>query len=227
MEFGFLFKGMGIGVAVAAPVGPIGLLCIQRTLNDGRINGLLSGLGAATADAVFGFIAAFGLTLVSTFMLAQKNWLAGIGGLYLLYLGVQMMRTSSTSTELISVETSVAELDVDETSIDETSATSQRSTALSAYASTFLLTLTNPMTILAFLAIYAGLGLAAGTGDYGSATLLVMGVFLGSAGWWLLLSGVADRLRHRVDARVLRWVNLVAGVVVIGFGLFALIGITL
>lgn len=212
MELGFLFKGMGIGLAVAVPVGPIGLLCIQRTLNDGRLNGLLSGLGAASADAVFGFIAAFGLTLISTFLLEQKAWLAGLGGLYLCYLGMQMLRSASATAEA-----SAAELGVQ----------NQKSGIVSAYASTFLLTLTNPMTILTFLAIYAGLGLAAGTGDYSSATLLVMGVFLGSAAWWLLLSGVADRLRDHVTANVLRWINVVAGGVIIGFGLFALIGIAL
>lgn len=212
MEFGFLFKGMGIGLAVAVPVGPIGLLCIQRTLNDGRLNGLLSGLGAASADTVFGFIAAFGLTLISTFLLEQKAWLAGLGGLYLCYLGVQMLRSASATAAV-----SAAELDTE----------NEKSSVLAAYLSTLLLTLTNPMTILTFLAIYAGLGLAAGTGDYSSASLLVMGVFLGSAAWWLLLSGVADRLRDYVTANVLRWVNVVAGCVIIGFGLFALIGIAL
>ena len=145
-------------------------------------------------------------------MLEQKAWLAGLGGIYLCYVGVQMLLRAR-----VTAEASAADLNVE----------SQKSGVVSAYASTFLLTLTNPMTILAFLAIYAGLGLVAGTGDYASATLLVIGVFLGSAAWWLLLSGVADRLRDYVNANVLCWVNVVAGCVIIGFGLFALIGIAL
>ena len=209
MDAGMFFKGVLIGLAIAAPVGPIGLLCIQRTLNNGRVSGLVSGLGAATADAIYGFIAAFGLTLISTFLLKQRAWLAGIGGLYLCYLGVQMMRTST------------AEADAGATAAGET----RRLGALPAYASTLALTLTNPVTILSFLAIYAGLGLAAGAGNYSSASLLVVGVFTGSALWWLTLSGVVDRLRHRVDARAMHWVNVGAGVVVIGFGLYALTGV--
>ncbi len=209
MDAGVFFKGMLIGLAIAAPVGPIGLLCIQRTLNNGRVSGLVSGLGAATADALYGFIAAFGLTLISAFLLKQQAWLAGIGGLYLCYLGMQMMRTSRATAE------------VDATISGET----QGLGALPAYASTLALTLTNPVTILSFLAIYAGLGLAAGVGDYGSASLLVVGVFTGSALWWLTLSGVVNRLRHRVDAKAMHWINMGAGVVVIGFGVYALTGV--
>jgi threonine/homoserine/homoserine lactone efflux protein len=203
------FKGVLIGVAIAAPVGPIGLLCIQRTLNNGRVSGLVSGLGAATADALYGFIAAFGLTLISAFLLRRQAWLAGIGGLYLCYLGVQMMRTST------------AEAEADAAMAGETRGLG----TLPAYASTLALTLTNPVTILSFLAIYAGLGLAAGAGGYGSASLLVLGVFTGSALWWLALSSVVDRLRHRVDARAMHWINMGAGVIVIGFGLYALTGV--
>jgi len=203
------FKGMLIGVAIAAPVGPIGLLCIQRTLNNGRVSGLVSGLGAATADAIYGFIAAFGLTLISAFLLKQQAWLAGIGGLYLCYLGVQMMRTSTVKAE---TNAGIA---------GETRGLG----VLSAYTSTLALTLTNPVTILSFLAIYAGLGLAAGAGDYVAASLLVVGVFTGSALWWLTLSGVVDRLRHQVDARAMHWINVGAGVVVTGFGLYALTGV--
>ena len=203
------FKGMLIGVAIAAPVGPIGLLCIQRTLNNGRVSGLVSGLGAATADAIYGFIAAFGLTLISAFLLKQQTWLVGIGGLYLCYLGVQMMRTSTVKA---GAEAVVA---------GETRGLG----VLSAYTSTLALTLTNPVTILSFLAIYAGLGLAAGAGDYVAASLLVVGVFTGSALWWLTLSGVVDRLRHQVDARAMHWINVGAGVVVTGFGLYALTGV--
>jgi len=247
------FKGVLIGLAIAAPVGPIGLLCIQRTLNNGRMSGLVSGLGAATADAIYGFIAAFGLTLISAFLLKQQAWLAGIGGVYLCYLGVQMMRTSTAEAEAgaptsASAVVSAQYLGAQETEFFTSPLRGARIFvktrflprfieqipvvgetrglgALPAYASTLALTLTNPVTILSFLAIYAGLGLAAGARDYGSASLLVAGVFIGSALWWLTLSGVVDRLRHRVDARAMHWVNVGAGVVVMGFGLYALTGV--
>lgn len=196
----YLMQGLLLGFAIAAPVGPIGLLCIQRTLNQGRVTGLVSGLGAASADAVYGFIAAFGLTMISAFLLEQQLWLGIAGGLYLCYLGVRMA-LAAPATEAAVVE---------------------GNSLLAAYASTFMLTLTNPMTILFFVAVYAGAGLAAGVDDYVASTWLVLGVFLGSAGWWLLLSSVTSLFRTRINAAVLRWVNVVAGVVILGFGLYAL-----
>jgi threonine/homoserine/homoserine lactone efflux protein len=196
----YFLQGLLLGFAIAAPVGPIGLLCIQRTLNQGRVTGLVSGMGAASADAVYGFIAAFGLTMISAFLLEQQLWLGIAGGLYLCYLGVRMA-LAAPATEAAVVE---------------------GNSLVAAYASTFMLTLTNPMTILFFVAVYAGAGLAAGVGDYVASTWLVIGVFLGSAGWWLLLSSVTSLFRTRINAAVLRWVNVAAGVVIVGFGLFAL-----
>jgi threonine/homoserine/homoserine lactone efflux protein len=195
-----LLQGLLLGVAIAAPVGPIGLLCIQRTLNDGRLTGFVSGLGAATADACYGFVAAFGLTAISSFLLGQQFWLGIVGGLYLCYLGVRMMLSQPATVAAQAEGASLAR----------------------AYASTLMLTLTNPMTILFFVAIYAGAGLAAGVRDYAGAAWLVVGVFLGSACWWLLLSGITALLRTRIAGSWLRWVNVVAGSVIVGFGLFAL-----
>jgi threonine/homoserine/homoserine lactone efflux protein len=203
MSFAFLFRGLLIGFAIAAPVGPIGLLCIQRTLQDGRKYGFASGLGAASADTVYGFIAAFGLTFISTFLVEQQRWLSLIGGLFLLFLGVRTF-LASPAENVVSAE---------------------KGSLANAYFSTFLLTLTNPVTILSFVAIFAGLGLSANSGDYGSATLLVVGVFLGSAAWWLLLSGIVSLFRNRFNARVMVWVNRGAGVIIAGFGAVALISL--
>jgi threonine/homoserine/homoserine lactone efflux protein len=197
----FWWQGLLLGFAIAAPVGPIGLLCIQRTLNRGRLAGLVSGLGAATADAIYGMIAGFGLTLISTFLVEQQVWLRLIGGLFLLYLGVQTFLTLPA--------TEAAKL--------------QQTGLASAYASTLVLALTNPMTILSFVTIFAGLGLVNQGGDYGTATSLVLGVFCGSAAWWLLLSSGVSLLRDKMSRPVLRWINRGAGVVIIGFGLFMLI----
>jgi threonine/homoserine/homoserine lactone efflux protein len=203
MEFSFLLRGLLIGFSIAAPVGPIGVLCIRRTLNDGRLNGLVSGLGAASADALYGSIAGFGLAFVSNFLVSQQIWLRLIGGAFLIYLGIRTLLAKPA----------------------EQAATTRGSGLLGAYASTFLLTVTNPLTILSFVAIFAGLGLAATSGHYSSAALLVLGVFLGSACWWLLLSTGVGFLRDRFNQQAMSWVNRISGVIILGFGLFALVSL--
>jgi threonine/homoserine/homoserine lactone efflux protein len=200
LDFGLLVRGFLLGFAIAAPVGPIGLLCIQRTLNQGQWVGLASGLGAATADAVYGTIAAFGLTLISSFLVEQQFWLALVGGLFLCYLGVRTLLASPAEKAAVAEAHGIGR----------------------AYLSTFLLTVTNPMTILAFVAIFAGAGLAATGGDTTSAGLLVLGVFLGSAAWWSLLSGGVALLRSHISTNVLLWVNRAAGAILVVFGVLAI-----
>ena len=200
MSIAFLLKGLVIGFSIAAPVGPIGVLCIKRTLADGRMSGLVSGLGAATADALYGAIAGFGLTLISAFLLDQQTWISLVGGAFLCYLGLKTFISKP------------AEQDV----------RAHGGNLISAYLSTFVLTLTNPLTILSFAAIFAGLGLGATDGDFASAGILVSGVFLGSAAWWLLLSGGVSLLRQRFDQQVMAWVNRASGVIILGFGVAAL-----
>lgn len=200
MSIAFLLKGLVIGFSIAAPVGPIGVLCIKRTLTNGRMSGLVSGLGAATADALYGSIAGFGLTLISAFLLDQQTWIRLVGGAFLCYLGLKTFISKP------------AEQDV----------RAHGGNLISAYLSTFVLTLTNPLTILSFAAIFAGLGLGATHGDFASAGILVSGVFLGSAAWWLLLSGGVSLLRQRFDQQVMAWVNRASGVIILGFGVAAL-----
>lgn len=195
-----LFKGIAIGFAIAAPVGPIGVLCIRRTLADGRLTGFVSGLGAASADAVFGSLAAFGLTLVSEFLVRQQGFFRLIGGFFLLYLGVRIA-TSRPADRPASV---------------------RGEGLLGAYASTFFLTLTNPMSILAFAAIFAGLGASGANGSPFGAATMVAGVFLGSASWWLILSAGVGLFRSRLGPPQLLWVNRLAGGVVTAFGALAL-----
>jgi len=198
----FFYKGLLIGFSIAAPVGPIGLLCIQRTLTRGRLTGLASGLGAASADAVYGFVAGFGLTSVSGLLLGWRRELQLLGGLFLLYLGLRILL--APPAERCAAADSVG--------------------LLSDYASTFALTLANPVTILAFIGIFAGLGLADAPGDFTSAGLLVLGVFLGSLLWWLLLAYGVGALRHRLAPAVQGWINRAAGAVIIGFGVLAAAG---
>ena len=205
MDLTFLLRGLVIGFSIAAPVGPIGVLCIRRTLAEGRASGLVSGLGAASADAMYGMVAAFGLTFISSFLIDQKIALRLIGGAFLLYLGVKTLLAKPAEQT-------------------QTMATEDRN-LIAAYASTFFLTVTNPLTNISFAAIFAGLGIVSANGNYLTAATLVVGVFLGSALWWLVLSGGVAVLRSRVNAFALQWVNRISGVVIAAFGLVALVSL--
>jgi threonine/homoserine/homoserine lactone efflux protein len=193
-------RGLAIGFAIAAPVGPIGVLCIRRSLSDGRAVGLATGLGAATADALYAALAALGLTALGQAMSDHADWLRLVGGFALLYLGARTIRAAPAA-------------------LGETAAS--RAQLFGAYATTVGLTLANPATILSFVAVFAGLDAARGNG--GTALLLVLGVFLGSAAWWLILSGGVGFLRGRATPAILRWVNVVSGLILGGFGLIALV----
>ena len=203
MSIAFFLRGLLIGFSIAAPVGPIGVLCIRRTLAEGRAAGLISGLGAATADALYGCVAGFGLTFISGILIRQQTALRLAGGAFLVYMGIRTFLARPA----------------------EQAASSKTGGLLAAYASTFLLTLTNPLTILSFAAVFAGLGLAGGGGDHASAAMLVLGVFCGSALWWCLLSGGVSLFRARLNLRALRWVNRLSGVVIAGFGIAALLSL--
>lgn len=200
MDIPLLLQGLLIGFSIAAPVGPIGVLCIRRTLADGRAVGVATGLGAASADAVFGSIAAFGLAFISSFLVQQQSWIRLLGGAFLCYLGIKTLLVRPA----------------------ETAAQAKSNGLFGAYASTFFLTLTNPASIVLFSAIFAGLGLFGGAGSVGAAMALVGGIALGSAAWWLLLSSGVSLLRSRFDARAMRWVNVASGLIILSFGVAAL-----
>ncbi|MBL7063639.1 MAG: LysE family transporter [Anaerolineae bacterium] len=203
MDIHLLFRGLVVGLSIAAPVGPIGVLCIRRTLAEGRVCGLVSGLGAATADAIYGCIAGFGLTFISSILVNQQGWIRFAGGVFLCYLGLRTFLARPA----------------------EQTASARGSGLIGAYASAFLLTLTNPITILSFAAIFAGLGLANTSGDYVSAGILVLGVFSGSALWWLVLSGGVGMFRAKFTPDRLRWVNRISGAIITTFGLLALLSL--
>lgn len=203
-----LVKGILMGLAIAAPVGPIALLCIRRTLSSGRWVGLVSGLGAATADGFYGTVAAFGLSAISNVLVAQSLYLRLLGGLFLCYLGLKtFLERAIAVPNALDTESLKANL-----------------TLAGAYTSTLALTLTNPATIFSFIAIFAGLGITQ-TQRLTSVTL-VFGVSTGSMLWWLLLvSGVVYR-RNRPTfeklARLNRVSTKVFGVLIFGFGVVAL-----
>jgi threonine/homoserine/homoserine lactone efflux protein len=196
IDLEIFLKGFTIGLAIAAPVGPIGLLTIRRTLAHGRAAGILTGLGAASADAIFGSIAAFGITTISNIMIGAKFWLGIIGGLFLIYLGWQTFVSQPAQNP----------------------AETQASSLHSMYLSTFALVLTNPISILYFVGIIASVGAAS---NVASATWMVAGVFTGSALWWLTLASIANSLRNKINPRALKMVNQVSGAVIAAFGIFA------
>ncbi len=201
MDITFLLRGLVIGLLIAVPIGPIGLLCLRRTLAEGRACGLVSGLGAATADAIYGCIAGFGVTFISDFLVSQHARLRLVGGLFLCYLGLKTLLARP----------------------GEQAAVAKGNGLVGAYASTFFLTLANPMTILSFAAIFAGLGIVSASENYVSAGVLVLGIFIGSALWWIVLSGGVGLFREKLNPRELQWVNRISGAIIIGFGLFALL----
>lgn len=201
MAISLFIEGLVIGFIVAVPVGPIGLLCINRALAGGAAYGLSSGLGVASADAIAAAIAALGLKLISNFLLHQEIWLRPLGGLFLCYLGFRtfVARPSGQVSEI------------------------KFNGLLGAYASTFLLTFSNPVTILSFFAIYAGWGIESLGGHYLSAAVLVCGVFVGSALWWIILGGWLVIFRAKFTDHGLQWVHRISGVIIAGVGCFFLL----
>jgi len=187
-------KGLAFGFLLAAAVGPMWVLCFRRTLASGTLAGIASGMGIAVADGFYGAVAAFGLTAISGLLLGYRFWLGLAGAAFLLYLGIRTLAARPVQEKAEAAPQSLG----------------------AAFLSTLGLTLTNPPTILAFAAIFAGLGLASST-DYGAAARVVTGVFLGSAAWWLILAGAAARLRHRMGPRLARGINVASGLSILGF----------
>jgi threonine/homoserine/homoserine lactone efflux protein len=195
MDPTFLVRGLVIGFTIAAAVGPISLLTIRRTIAHGRVYGLASGLGVASADASYGAVAAFGLTAVTSVLVGARTALALIGGVFLVWLALRTIRARPASSAAVADD---------------------RPGLVAAFLSIYGLTMTNPMTILSFAGIFAGLGLAGRGGP--EAALLTAGVFLGSSLWWVGLTAVVGRLRERITPRVLLWINRVSGTVLLVFG---------
>jgi threonine/homoserine/homoserine lactone efflux protein len=202
MEPIFFLKGLIIGFAMAVPIGPIGVMCIRKTLTEGHSRGMIIGLGAATADSLFGSIAAFGLTFVSDVIASQHFWLSLLGGGLLLFLGIRTFRAKRKDT--------IIPFD--------------KKGLLGSYLSSFLLALTNPVTIFAFVAVFAAFGLGHRL-NFISAYILVLGVFSGSCLWFLTLSYGATFFRKKLDSGGLRLVNKISGVLIILSGVAAFVSL--
>jgi len=193
-------KGCGIGFVIAAMVGPISLLCIRSTLTQGQMVGLAIGLGAAIADAVFGLIAGFGLTFLSDFLLAHQKFLRFAGGLFLIYLGLRTFFERAP----------------------EKVATVDGKGFINLTVGTFLLTLTNPLTILSFMAIFAGLGFTDENSNYIAASLLVFGVFIGSMAWWIILTSFLRLFHARMNQKTIIFINKCSGALIAVFGFLSM-----
>ena len=200
----FLFKGLLIGFSVAAPVGPIGILCIQRSLLQGRRAGLLTGLGAASADLLYGTAAVFGLSAISTLLMDYGRWIRLCGIVFLLYLGLRLLLITAERPE---------------------AGQSVPGGGKGWYLSALLLTLSNPLTILAFAGIFAGAGIADVGGSMGLRLQLIAGVFSGSMIWWLFLSFTASIFQGKLNGRMRQWISRGSGGVLVGFALALGVGL--
>jgi threonine/homoserine/homoserine lactone efflux protein len=205
MEWMVLPKGVLLGLSVAAPVGPIGVLTIRRTISDGFRMGFATGLGAATADATYGLIAAFGLTAIMAVLTDHADAIRLVGGVMLVVIGVRTLvqGRASVNGRAIAAENVL--------------------TPARSYIQTVGLTLTNPMTILAFIGMFAGIGISSGGADIPNALGLVLGVGIGSALWWLGLAFVVSRIRHRLSTSVVQVINVSSALIIVGFGVAAMI----
>lgn len=202
MELTVFLKGVLVGFAMAVPIGPIGILCIRRTLTEGRLRGLIIGLGAATGDLIYGCVASFGLTVVSTALFSQRIWMRLVGGTLLVFLGVRIYRAHPVNPDL----------------------PMNRNGFLRSYLTIVFLTLTNPLTIFGFIAAFALLGLGNGLG-YSSATALGVGVSIGSCLWFLSLNSGVMLFRKKLNMAGLRWVNRVAGILIVISGVIAMLSL--
>jgi len=197
MLFFLFLKGIVVGAVIAVPVGPVGILCLRKAIFEGQLAGIVSGLGAATADAFFGVIAAFGLTFISQLLLGYEDLLRAAGCCYLLYVGADALLTAPR---------------------DAAAGQSTRETLVRDFASTFVLTLTNPITILVFLAVFAALGLSGANATLFRAGILVSGVWAGSFAWWLALSLGIGMFRRSIGPRQLAWISRGSGVILFASG---------
>jgi len=197
--FDLLIRGIAAGLAISAPVGPVNVLCISRTLARGRMAGIISGLGAAAADTFYGAIAGFSIHFVIHFVIREESRIRFFGGILLIVIGiVYYFRKPASLNE------------------------DRRKSTHSDYVTTFLLTLTNPTTVLSFLVVLAALGLS-GEKPRVEGLFLVAGIFTGSMLWWIVLAAIASRLRRKFDDRAMLWMNRIGAFAIAGFGLAVLI----
>src|SRR5690606_5462118 len=199
-----IFEGMLVGFSASVPLGPIGVLCVQRTLQRGRLSGFISGLGAASSDIIYAVIAGFSLSFVVTFIEEQFFWIQLIGGIILILLGLNIYRSNPAQQ------------------LRRQRQGTSKTSYLQDYISTFLLTFSNPLAVFLFIAFFAGFGVVTSNVGISGQLLLICGVFFGAATWWLLLTSIVGLFRNVVNLRRLFWINRIAGATII---ILVLIGV--
>ncbi len=197
MEISLLFKGIFLGLCVAIPVGPIGILCINRTIKKGYVSGVMSGLGATTADFLYGIIAALGVKLVTDFLSYYKNWFHFIGFIFLIVVGISILTKKPKDPEMMIPESKGLFKD---------------------YLTSLLLTLTNPLTIFFFIAVFTSFD--AINVSILNAIPLLLGVLIGSGGWWFILCGLTMKFKKKMSFRFLKNIDLISGILILGFSIY-------
>lgn len=205
MGIELFWKGFIVGLMVSVPLGPIGVLCVQRTLNKGRRSGFVSGLGASFADSVFSVVAGLGITYIIKFIKEQHFYFQIVGGLFIIGLGIHIFYTHPVRQLRLSRKNK------NKLSYD--------------FFSVFFLTITNPMAVFFFLAMFAGIDITSGASELVRLGTLVSGVFAGSAGWWFLLSFAVDFLRDHFRLKIIWWINKISGVLIFTLGIIAIASI--
>jgi threonine/homoserine/homoserine lactone efflux protein len=205
MEIIFFLKGIVVGLLGSIPLGPVGVLCIQRTLNKGRLSGIFSGMGAAAVDAIFALIAVLGLTFVINFIEQQRFFIQLIGGIVLIIMGLSIFYKNPVK-QMRKHKRGKSNLFHD-------------------FASVFLLTLSNPVAVFLFIAALASIDIVSVESPILSSLFVISGVFIGALLWWGLLISFVDLFRKRFRLKQLWWINKIAGVLIAGFGIFAIIAI--
>lgn len=201
----YLLNGFIIGLTASIPLGPVGLICIQKTLNGRLKNGIASGLGAASADTFFAIVAAFGISAVHNFIEAQQFYLRIAGGMILIGLGLKFFLTNPA--------------------IQIRKQRNRGNSMWADFVSVFVLTLSNPLTVFVFGAVFAGFGIIPDNSTWFEMSELVLGIFIGAGTWWIVLVSTVNVFRYKFRLRRLWWMNKIMGVIITAFGLFAIVSV--
>lgn len=195
MDIIHLLKGIVVGFSVSVPLGPIGILCVQRTINYGRRSGFASGAGAALSDMTYAIITGFSITFIIEFIRENQLIFQILGAILLLVLGIKIFFTAPRLNE---------------------NATGRPSANLIGdVVSTYFLTISNPLTLIVFIVVFAGFGLAADVSDLRSTILIILGIFIGAALWWFALISIVNLFRSKINEKRLRWINKIAGATIV------------
>jgi threonine/homoserine/homoserine lactone efflux protein len=205
VEINFLVQGVIVGFVASIPLGPVGVLCIQRTINKGRISGLFSGMGAATVDSFFALVAALGLTFIINFIEDQQFYFQLFGGGILIFLGTRIFNTNPVQQIRRHRK--------------------KKNKLVEDFLSVLFLTLSNPLAIFLFVAAFAGIGLVTSNDSSIKSSLIIAGVFLGALLWWALLTFFVDLFRKKFRLKQLWWINKIAGILIIVFGAAAMLSV--